>query len=695
VVRGDTSCLVFHPNSFLNFHADDAWPEEDPPRPKEAAKQGVVIELLEDEEGEDAAPRSVSSASPAASSPSPSQVEGGRGNVSSSSSSPAAADQGDAWSSYSEHDSPSAGPSSAAPTMQEDDWSLESRIMDSKHNAPSTLLAAGDADDQMEFDSFALMMGMDIDPGPSVARPKTIEEGMKDQQRKEALMREFGAHVQQRTFEIVNKTDDMQLLRMMMLQTEKRGTNGKVTRFKARMVVDGSSQERKFGKVKSFAPNITKESFRLMLTRAAYLRHLLAGWDVCEAFLNPELGEDQVYYAYPPPGFWLLCKEAGIEFKRGQVLKLKKAIYGLVNASREWNILFTDWMVREQSFVQCQHDPCVFVRAQLVVGVHTDDILATGPTEQLHSYGETLGKRFSVRGGETPGLYCGMELERDPNNGSIYVSMKGYTTQVINKFLPGEKINPSGSPSPVDQINKDDELQECDFQVRSAVGSLLYLAIVLRFDIAHATNKVARHVARPTVTVVRRIKRLLRYLQGSIDFCLVFAGDTAQPLKWVCSADGSLAPDDTRQSTGGYVVRLGDSIIAWKVVTAKCILLSTCECELFFIFQGAKAMKWLVQLAAEVLQGQVELPALIQNDNMAAIEIVNDGRTSQRTRHIEIKYLFTHQMVEQKWLKVEWIASKELHADLLTKDFHPEPFIDRLRLFERSIRTRLLRKKGR
>ena len=74
-----------------------------------------------------------------------------------------------------------------------------------------------------------------------------------------------------------------------------------------------------------------------MLTYSVHHRYDLAGWDACEALLIPFLKESQTYYAYPPPGFWLLCTKAGIHFTRGQVLKLKKAIYGLVNASRDWN----------------------------------------------------------------------------------------------------------------------------------------------------------------------------------------------------------------------------------------------------------------------------------------------------------------------------------------------------------------------
>jgi hypothetical protein len=71
----------------------------------------------------------------------------------------------------------------------------------------------------------------------------------------------------------------------------------------------GPGVECEFGEVKSFAPSITGESLELMLARATYVRHLLAGWNVCETFLNPEQGGDQVYYTYPLPCNWLLCKK--------------------------------------------------------------------------------------------------------------------------------------------------------------------------------------------------------------------------------------------------------------------------------------------------------------------------------------------------------------------------------------------------
>jgi hypothetical protein len=237
VVGDDTGGSVFHPDSLIA--ADDAWPEEDPPKQEGVTEQGVVVELLKDEGDEDDAPQSVFPTSPAASSPSPSLIEGGRGDVSTS---PSLIEggRGDVSSSLS------------VSAARQEDWSLGSDIMNSRQYVPGALVAAGGADKQIEFDSFALMIGKDSGPGPGV--------------------------------------------------------------------------ECEFGEVKSFAPSITGESLRLMLARAAHCRHFLAGWGVCEAFLNPGKGGDQVYYAYPPPCNWLLCREASIEFERGQVLKLERSI---------------------------------------------------------------------------------------------------------------------------------------------------------------------------------------------------------------------------------------------------------------------------------------------------------------------------------------------------------------------------------
>ena len=98
-----------------------------------------------------------------------------------------------------------------------------------------------------------------------IKRPKTVEEGMADPGRKEALMREFMAHVKQDTFEIVDREVDMVLLRMLILQTEKLTASGKINKLKARMCINGSDQNQKFGETDSFAPNITPESCLRML----------------------------------------------------------------------------------------------------------------------------------------------------------------------------------------------------------------------------------------------------------------------------------------------------------------------------------------------------------------------------------------------------------------------------------------------
>ena len=83
---------------------------------------------------------------------------------------------------------------------------------------------------------------------------------------------------------------------------------------------------------------------------------------------------------------------------------------------------------------------------------------------------------------------------------------------------------------------------------------------------------------------------------------------------------------------------------------------------------------------------------IIYNDNRAAIDIVNAGKFSQKTRHMATKWNFVHQQVKNGVFKVEWKNTQELRADLLTKGFHPEDFRAKLKLFQGAISLKLLEK---
>ena len=83
--------------------------------------------------------------------------------------------------------------------------------------------------------------------------------------------------------------------------------------------------------------------------------------DVVQAFTIPTLDSNEVYYCYPPQHFHLLCKERNIPFKKGQVLQLLAALYGLKNASNYWNTEFTQWLIKFAKLEQCVNDPCLFV----------------------------------------------------------------------------------------------------------------------------------------------------------------------------------------------------------------------------------------------------------------------------------------------------------------------------------------------
>ena len=525
------------------------------------------------------------------------------------------------------------------------------------------------------------------DPGHTP--PKTIAEGMQDPDRKAALLREFDGHIDRKTFRIVDRPPgSVPIMQSFMLQSNKHDEKGDLKLCKARHVVDGRGQSKYPYDIDTYAPNLQKESFRFLCWVAAQCKLAMEGGDVVQAFTLPTLDSNEVYFCWPPKGFDLLCKERGIPFKKGQVLQLLAALYGLKNASHYWNTEFTQWLVKFLELEQCVNDPCLFVsfKRMLFVGIHTDDALVVGRDASLQHFKKEFDKRFPVKFLGFPKLWCGLQMDRF-HDGSIKVSMETFTKKLLEKFWQG-KINPSFSPLGLDKLHDDDPPDTETYPVRPAIGNFIWLVINLRFDIAPAVNYIARRQTKPSAKLVKFIKRVFRYLSATTDFALVYKSVPPARVKLQCSSDSSFDVD----TMGGYAWFLGDSLISWKVVTAKCAVTSTCEAELFFLCAAAKTGVWLINFLKETMPSVLKHDVIIYNDNRAAIDIVNAGKFSQKTRHMATKCNYVHQQVKNGLFKVEWRDTQSLRADLLTKGFHPESFRAKLKLFRSAISLTLLEK---
>jgi hypothetical protein len=218
--------------------------------------------------------------------------------------------------------------------------------------------------------------------------------------RKEALLREFDGHIERRTYKIVDRPPSgTPIMQSFMLQSNKYDEQGSMNLCKARHVVDGRGQTKYPYDIETYAPNLSKEGYRFLCAVTVQYDLGMEAEDIVQAFTVPTLNNNEVYYCWPPKDFHLLCEERGIPFKKGQVLQLLAALYGLKNASHYWNTEFTQWLTQTMRLMQCVSDPCLFVcfKRMLFVGIHTDDSLMVGPAPVRRWFKEKFAERFPTK----------------------------------------------------------------------------------------------------------------------------------------------------------------------------------------------------------------------------------------------------------------------------------------------------------
>ncbi|XP_061366238.1 uncharacterized mitochondrial protein AtMg00810-like [Gastrolobium bilobum] len=349
------------------------------------------------------------------------------------------------------------------------------------------------------------------------------------------------------------------------------------------------------------------------------------------------------------------------------VCRLYKVIYGLKQASRQWNSKFTSVLL-QHGFAQSKSDYSLFTKGAgssfVALLVYVDDIIITGPDPAVvTSLKSFLHTHFKLKDLGNLKYFLGLEIARAQKG--IFLSQRHYTLQLLEDtgFLA---CKPASVPmDPRLQLNaKDGELLTDPSQFRRLIGRLLYLTLS-RPDITFAVHKLSQFMSQPRTTHLQAAHHLLRYLKGRPGQGVLFSSSSSMQLKAFSDADWGGCPD-SRKSVTGFCIFLGDSMISWKAKKQTTVSRSSAEAEYRALAATAAELCWLAQLLQEI-GFKLNSPAALFCDNQAAVHIASNPTFHERTKHIEIDCHFVRDQVASGIIKLLPIRSHLQLADIFTK----------------------------
>lgn len=215
------------------------------------------------------------------------------------------------------------------------------------------------------------------------------------------------------------------------------------------------------------------------------------------------------------------------------------------------------------------------------------------------------------------------------------------------------------------------ELMSCT-PYRSLIGSLMYLAISTRPDIAYAVQQLCKFMDCYGTVHWEAAKHVVQYLKGSHTTGLILG--VKHTTRLLSYTDSDLASCiDTRRSVSGYCCTLGGGIITWSVHQQKTVSLSTCEAEYVATSEAANEIKWLRTLLGELEFPQLSATPLLCNNNRSIV-LTEDSSFHTHAKRIDIKYHSIRQHVKQAHLKLHYVHSKDNLADRFTKALPQKDF---------------------
>ncbi|GJR84459.1 retrovirus-related pol polyprotein from transposon TNT 1-94, partial [Tanacetum coccineum] len=487
--------------------------------------------------------------------------------------------------------------------------------------------------------------------------PKNVKEAMTDPAWIESMQEELVQFKRLDVWVLVPLPDNINHSTLKWLLKNKHDEENTVIRNKSRLVVRGYRQEEGIDFEESFASVARMEAIRIFLAYVAHKSFTMIQMDVKTAFLHGTLKED--VYVCQPEGF--------IDADHpSHVYKLKKALYGLKQAPRAWYDELSKFLLQNH-FFKGTIDPTLFIRRFdddiLVVQVYVDDIIF-GSTHPRYTqlFSDLMKSRFEMSMMGEMTFFLGLQVNQSPRG--IFINQSIYVLEILKKYGM-ESCDPVGTPMEIkDKLDLDQNGSLVDAtKYRSMIGALMYLTSS-RPDIVHATCLCARYQAKPTEKHLKEVKRIFRYLRGTVNMGLWYTKDSGFELTGFSDADYA-GCKDTFKSTSGGAQFLGEKLVSWSSKKQDYTTLSTAEAEYVSLSACCAQVLWMrTQLTDYGFQFN-KIP--IYCDSKSAIAISCNPVQHSRTKHIAVRYHFIKEHIEKGTIELYFVKTDYQLADLFTK----------------------------
>nr|GEX00002.1 retrovirus-related Pol polyprotein from transposon TNT 1-94 [Tanacetum cinerariifolium] len=246
-----------------------------------------------------------------------------------------------------------------------------------------------------------------------------------------------------------------------------------------------------------------------------------------------------------------------------------------------------------------------------------------------------------------------------------------YVLEILNKYGM-ESCDPVGTPMEIkDKLDLDQNGTPIDAtKYRSMIGALMYLTSS-RPDIVHATCLCARYQAKPTEKHLKEVKRIFRYLRGTVNTCLWYTKDSSFELTGFSDADYA-GCKDTFKSTFGGAQFLGEKLVTWSSKKQDCTALSTAEAEYVFLSACCAQVLWMRTQLTDYGFHFNKIP--IYCDSKSAVAISCNPIQHSRTKHIAVRYHFIKEHMEKGTIELYFVKTDYQLADIFTKALPTDRF---------------------